>query len=104
MCQYGHERRNMPRGTFVFQKSSVLPTTVTVAPRYCAYAAVAMLYGPAPITKSAVCSISILLQTCILFRRIRQQSRSRCPHHKRGSQHHVTDCETLRSHGVADCV
>src|SRR5437773_12288091 len=63
MCQSGPERKNMPRGTFVFQKSSVLPTTVTVAPRYCAYAAVAMLYGPAPITKSAVSSISILLQT-----------------------------------------
>src|SRR4029079_15252849 len=54
MCQSGPERKNMPRGIFVFQKSSVLPTTVTGTPKYFAYAAVAIPYGPAPMTKSAV--------------------------------------------------
>src|SRR5215472_8599375 len=60
MCQSGPERKNMPRGIFVFQKSSVLPTTVTGTPRYFAYAAVAIPYGPAPITKSSLRSVSIL--------------------------------------------
>src|SRR5215471_6653273 len=60
MCQSGPERKNMPRGMFVFQKSSVLPTTVTGTPRYFAYAAVAIPYGPAPMTKSAFCAVSIL--------------------------------------------
>src|SRR5215831_9175109 len=60
MCQSGPERKNIPRGIFAFQKSSVLPTTVTDTPRCFEYAAVAIPYGPAPMTKSSVRSFPIL--------------------------------------------
>ena len=48
------DRKNMPRGMFVFQKLSGLPMTSTSTPSDFAYAATAMLYGPAPITRKGV--------------------------------------------------
>src|SRR5580692_2103312 len=56
-CQSGPERRYMPSGMLSVQKPSGRPTTTVSMPASMALAAVAMPYGPPPITTSIACPV-----------------------------------------------